>query len=263
MAYVAPNEIINSYPKTVSDGATNTVISNVVHLEGSNRTNLAILVKTSAAANSTLVDLQHSPNGVDHWASVNTTDCRLTFTSATTQRMFVNPQNTNAKLYMPLLPFVRVVASTAASGTAEVDTITLPAFASITDRDYVIVYDTAGVSYAVYMDKTGTSIAPTGALYVGATYKVKCTINAGDNTATLVSNKFRTAINTLTGFTDAITTSGTATVICTQAITGPVTNPVPKNLDDTGAGSITVAETTPGVSVYATFTDVHIAYDQQ
>jgi len=133
------------------------------------------------------------------------------------------------------------------SGVIEVDTVTLPAKASFTDRDYVVLYDTAGVSYAVYGDVTGTSIAPTGAAYLAATYKVKADIS-GTSTATTVCDAFRTAFNTLTGFTAAVTTSGTATLIATQVAKGAVTNPVPKNLDDSGAGAITVAETTAGVT---------------
>ena len=113
MAYVAPNEIVNGYPKTLGASETNTVISNVVKLENADKTNLAVLVTTTAASGTIEVDLQHSPDGSNAWAAVNTTDCRLSFTSATTQRMFVNSQNTNAKLYLPLFPFVRVVATTA------------------------------------------------------------------------------------------------------------------------------------------------------
>ena len=112
MAYVAPNEILNGYPKTLGASETNTVISNVVRLSNEDKANLAIWVTTTAASGTVEVDLQHSPDGVS-WAAANTTDCRLSFTSATTQRMFVNPQNTNAKLYLPLFPFVRVVATTA------------------------------------------------------------------------------------------------------------------------------------------------------
>ena len=142
---------------------------------------------------------------------------------------------------------VAPAAKTFVSGVIEVDTITLPAFAGFTDRDYVVAYDTDGVSYAVYGDKTGTSIAPTGAAYLAATYKVKANISA-DTTATQVCDRFRTAFNTLTGLTAAVTTSGTTTLIMTQVSKGAVTNPVPKNLDDSGAGAITVAETTAGVT---------------
>jgi len=143
------------------------------------------------------------------------------------------------------------------SGKAEVATITFPDFDTIADRDYVVIYDAAGVSYAVYADKTGASAAPTGALYAAATYKVKADISSA-TTAQDVTDVFETAFNTLTGFTDAITTSGTTTLICTQVEKGVVTNPVPKNLGDTGAGTITVAETTAGVTTTVNQTDNYI-----
>lgn len=152
---------------------------------------------------------------------------------------------------------VAPAAKTFVSGLAEVDTVTLPAFAGFTDRDYVVVYTAAGVSYAVYGDKTGTSIAPTGAAYLAATYKVKANISS-DTTATNVCDRFRTAFNSLTGFTAAITTSGTSTLILTQVSKGVTTNPVPKNFDDSGAGAITVAETTPGVTTTVDQTNNYI-----
>lgn len=152
-----------------------------------------------------------------------------------------------------------VVISTAAGLTfavaltkpvAEVQTLTFPAFAGITDRDYIIVQDTAGVTYAVYADKTGSSAAPTGALYVAATRKVKADIS-GDTTAAQVAARFETAFNTLTGFTAAITTDDTAadgTMLLTQVLKAPVVNPVPKNLNDSGAGSLAGVQTTGGVA---------------
>lgn len=113
MAYVAPNEIINGYPKTLGASETNTVISNVVKLEDKDKMGISVLVTTTAASGTIEVDLQHSPDGSNSWTAVNTTDCRLSFTSATTQRLFVNTLNTNSKSYLPLFPFVRVVATTA------------------------------------------------------------------------------------------------------------------------------------------------------
>ncbi len=133
---------------------------------------------------------------------------------------------------------------------AEVQTVTFPDFATIVDRDYVVVYDAAGVSYAVYADKTSTSIAPTGAAYAAATHKVKADISAA-TTVTDVTDAFETAFNTLTGFTAAITTSGTVTLILTQVVKGPVTNPVPMALDDATAGTILGVQTTGGVASVA------------
>jgi hypothetical protein len=131
--------------------------------------------------------------------------------------------------------------------TLEVQTVTFPDFATIVDRDYVVVYNAAGTSYAVYADKTGTSIAPTGAAYLAATYKVKANIS-GATTVTNVTDIFETAFNTLTGFTTSITTSGTTTLILTQVAQGPVTNPVPRAFDDATAGTITGVQTTAGVT---------------
>jgi len=141
--------------------------------------------------------------------------------------------------------------------TQEVQTITCAALADTTDRDYVIVYNAAGTSYAVYADKTGTSIAPTGALYLAASYKASADIS-GATSATDVALIFDTAFNTLTGFTASILSVPGATIVMTQVSQGPTTNPVVKNLDDSGAGSITGVETTAGVTSNIDITTDHI-----
>ena len=176
---------------------------------------------------------------------------------STVQYKVIDLEETNGFSVQADYTNVAPANKTFVSGVIEVDTITLPAFAGYTDRDYVVAYDTAGVSYAVYGDKTGTSIAPTGAAYLAATYKVKANISS-DTTATQVCDRFRTAFNTLTGFTAAVTTSGTTTLILTQVSKGAVTNPVPKNLGDTTAGAITVAETTAGVTTTIALTTNYI-----
>lgn len=141
-------------------------------------------------------------------------------------------------------------AKTFTSATAEVQTLTFPAKAAITDADYIVVENAAGVKFAVYADKTGSTVAPTGALYVAATYKVKANISS-DTTAAQVAARFETAFNTLTGFTTTITTDDTAadgTMTLTQVVTGPTTNPVPKNADDSGAGSLAGVQSTAGLN---------------
>jgi len=148
-------------------------------------------------------------------------------------------------------------AKTFNSERVEVQTLTFPTFAATTDRDYIVVEDTAAVKYAVYADKTGTSIAPTGPIYLAATHKVKANIS-GATTAAQVAAIFETAFNTLTGFTAAITTDDTAndgTMTLTQVIVGPVTNPVPKSLADAGAGSLAGVQTTAGLVSNLDLTD--------
>ena len=99
------------------------------------------------------------------------------------------------------------------------------------------------------------SVAPSGALWtaVGASRRGLADIS-GDTSAADVAARAETALNALTGFTAAITTDDTAangTMTLTQTRLGPVTNPVPKNADESGAGSIAGVQTTGGVaSIY-------------
>ena len=150
--------------------------------------------------------------------------------------------------YRPLLLSLK---STGVTGVQEVQTLTFPAFASLTDRDYIVVEDTAGDKWAIYADKTGSSIAPTGAIYtaIPAANKSKADVS-GDTTAAEVAATFEAAFNALTGFTAVITTDDTAadgTMTLTQVSDGPVTNPVPKSLNDGGAGTLAGVQTTSGV----------------
>ena len=148
-------------------------------------------------------------------------------------------------------------ATTFDSATFEVQTLTFPTFAGCTDRDYIVVENAAGVKFAVYADKTGSSAAPTGALYAAANYKVKANIST-DTTAAQVAARFETAFNTLTGFTASITSDDTAangTMLLTQVVAGPTVNPVPKNQNDSGAGSISGVQNTAGLVSEINLTD--------
>jgi hypothetical protein len=69
------------------------------------------------------------------------------------------------------LPGQTVGALDYEAGTRESNTITMPAVGGATQGDYVILYNAAGVSKAVYIDIDGDGTAPTGALYVGADSK--------------------------------------------------------------------------------------------
>lgn len=138
-----------------------------------------------------------------------------------------------------------------ASGLANVfqlDTLTFPAKAGVTIGDYINVYDQAGTHYAVQLDTTGSDTAPSGALWVAADETVQCDISAATDAAS-VAAAVEISINTLTGFTAAITTDDTAadgTMKLTQVVAGVTDVPVPKDEDDSGAGSITTDPTTTG-----------------
>ncbi len=135
--------------------------------------------------------------------------------------------------------------------SAEVSTFILPAFASATDRDYMVVSTQNGDKYAVYLDKTGASIAPTGLDYglVPVANKVKADIS-GDTTAADVAATVEAAFNSLTGFTTEITTDDTTAdgyLIFTQNTVGKTRNSFVRTLDDTGTSNIEVILNTEGV----------------
>lgn len=142
------------------------------------------------------------------------------------------------------------VAKNFLAGVAEVDTITFPDLATIAAGDYVVVYSQSGTTFAIAADKTGADPAPTGAAYIAASQKAQVDLSA-TTTAAQVAAAFEIAFNALTGFTALVTTDDTAadgTMTFTQTVRGVTTNPVPHNTDDTGAGAISVAETTAGVN---------------
>jgi hypothetical protein len=109
-----------------------------------------------------------------------------------------------------------------------------------------------GTSIVAAMSVEGSVTAePTGAIWsaISASNKASVDIDAATDAAS-VAALVETALNALTGFTAAITSDDTAddgTMTLTQVEPGAVDDPVVKNADDSGAGSISGEETTPGV----------------
>lgn len=145
---------------------------------------------------------------------------------------------------------ILATVANATPAVAQVDTLTLPAKAGSTGGDYIVVTADDGTTYACALNKAGNDPAPTGAAYVAASYKVNKDISAATDAAS-VAALVNTALNTLTGFTAKITSVDVldGTITLTQVSTGPVAVPVPHNANDSGAGSITTAATTPGEDV--------------
>ncbi len=144
-----------------------------------------------------------------------------------------------------------VAAKTFISGTKEVQTLTFPTKAGATGGDYVEIFDASGAAWAAALNKSGTDPVPTGAIYTAIAAGKKTNVDISSaTTAADVVGLILTALNALTGFTAVITlvdnTDGTLT--STQIVPGPTSNPVPKNANDSGVGSITAVETTPGVA---------------
>lgn len=140
------------------------------------------------------------------------------------------------------------IVYTAETGTRAVKTFTTDTFANSTSGDYGVFFDTLGNAWAFSLDKTGTDPEPTGAVWtaIPAGRKTHVDISTA-TTATDIANLLRTALTAVSGFSATFTHSGTATLIITNDIMGPVSNGQVHNADDSGAGSITVADTTAGV----------------
>lgn len=136
------------------------------------------------------------------------------------------------------------------AGVSEVQTLTFPALAAATAGDYFVVYDSAGLAWAVWLDVTGSDTAPTGAIYtaIPAARKARCDIS-GCTDAASVAAAVELVFDALTAVT--ITTDDTpadGTMTFTTTVRGNCTAPAFKNADDSGAGSITGTTSTAGVT---------------
>lgn len=140
-------------------------------------------------------------------------------------------------------------AKTFDSGKSQIAQLTFAAKAGTTAGDYVVMYDSAGLGWAVYADTTGSTPAPSGAIYaaIPSGRKTKADIS-GATTAASVAAIFETSFNSLTSFpftTDDSAADGT--MLVTTVIRGPCTTPVVKNANDSGAGSIQESVSVAGV----------------
>ena len=144
------------------------------------------------------------------------------------------------------------VQTTNVATTAGVQTLTFAAKAATGDGNYVVVEDRAGTKWAIAADLTGTSPEPTGAIWtaIPAANKAQSDISATTDAAS-VAAAFELAFDGLTGFTALIVTSDVAangTMTFTQVKGGTIDDVVSNLEDDSGAGSVTAANTTPGAA---------------
>ena len=135
-------------------------------------------------------------------------------------------------------------------GVVEVNTVTFETLANSDDGDFAVVTDTAGLEWAVALDKTGSSAEPTASEWtsIPAGRKGQADVS-GDTTAADVAASAETAFNALSGFSSVVTTDDTAadgTMTFTQSARGAVAN-IATYQEDGTASDISVAETTPGV----------------
>jgi len=131
------------------------------------------------------------------------------------------------------------------SGESEVTELTFANKAGTAAGDYIVVYDTAGLAWAVAADS-----APSGAIWTAiAAGRKGIADTAAATTAAEVAAAFELAFDALTAVpftTDDSANDGTMLVTC--VIRGNTTNAAPHNTDDSGAGSIAAAVDNAGVN---------------
>ncbi len=115
-------------------------------------------------------------------------------------------------------------------------------------------FNDSGVGTILGVETTAgvASTAPSGAAYTAVASARKALVDlTSATTAAQVAALAEIGLDALTGLTAAITTDDTAangTMLLTQVVRGPTTNPVPHNENDSGAGSIAGVQTTAGVT---------------
>ena len=134
---------------------------------------------------------------------------------------------------------------------ANIDTVTFPALAGITDGDYFIVYDVNGLGWIVALDTTGgASQTPTGATWAATPASRRSYLDiSGATTGADVAALVEAEINTFAGFTSVITTNDSAadgTMTFTNTSVGTVPSAATFNFDDNTAGTISVINSTAG-----------------
>lgn len=141
-------------------------------------------------------------------------------------------------------------AKTFDGGGQEVTTLTFAAAGDTDPGDYVVIYDTAGLAWAVAADTTGSDPEPTGAIWtaIPAGRKGQADLSAATDAAS-VAAAFELAFDALTDVPFATDdTAADGTMIITVTLPGTTTDAVVKNEDDSGAGSISEAQTDQGVA---------------
>ena len=138
------------------------------------------------------------------------------------------------------------------TGVAESTVVTAVAFASTAQGDFFKIWNKAGISYAVWLDKDGAGTTPSGTIFTAATYKIKVGIVTGD-TNIQVAGKIKAAIianASWTGF-NTIVDGGNGTLTFTCSALGTCTDAVRKNAAESGNGSFTVSVSAQGVGDYS------------
>lgn len=151
---------------------------------------------------------------------------------------------------------VATALATAIHADSKFNASSVGAVVTITNVDLELVpeaiHGNSGFTFATTTFGSILDAEPTGAIWLAVpeANKVQVDLRAV-STAAAVAAAFEVGLNSISGFTAAITSNDTAadgTMTLTQVNLGSVTNAVVKNASDAGAGSISAAETSAGVN---------------
>lgn len=137
------------------------------------------------------------------------------------------------------------VAKTCVTGTEQADRLTFVATSSCTSGDFAVITDTAGVKWALSIDKTGSAPEPSSAIWTAIPAAKKCHVDiSGATTDANVATAVRGAFAVLSGIGTTITVSVVtgAYFDCTEVYRAPVA--VPALYKEDGTASPTSFTTT-------------------
>lgn len=140
---------------------------------------------------------------------------------------------------------MRMLSYGVVSGAAQVEEVTAPAVAGATQGDFIIIYNQAGQSEALWLDIDADGTAPTADAFTATDVQTKVSVATGDDAQTVASAIVAAA--TIADVTFGTPVAGVFTV--TQDIYGACADAVPLNEDGSGSGSIAVTVVTDGLTV--------------
>jgi hypothetical protein len=130
----------------------------------------------------------------------------------------------------------RLIQFGVVSGAAQVETVTAPAVAAATQADFIVIYNQAGASEALWLDIDADGTPPTAAEYLAADVQSIVSVETGDTAAEVAA--IMVAAITTADITVVDNLDGTFSI--TQDVYGETSSAVPYNEDASGPGSIAV-----------------------
>jgi hypothetical protein len=141
----------------------------------------------------------------------------------------------------------RIIPFGVTTGAAQVETLTVPSTAAATQADFVVIYNQAGASEALWLDIDADGTAPTAAEFLAATVQTMVSISTGDSAADNAAILY--AASAAIGGGSVIGVDNlNGTITLTQDIYGACENGVPYNADGSGAGSFLISVGTEGLN---------------